>query len=148
MTLELKILGIPQPKQSVRSSGKITTTGKVKIRHFQPEKIKQNERNIAFYVKSQLPKGFRPFDGPIAVKRLLYVFPPQKNWSKTKLKQMEEGTVFYRDVKPDLMDNLNKPLFDALEGIVYTNDARIVKADGMLKIYGFVPRIEIEFEKL
>lgn len=148
MKLELKILGIPQPKQSVRSAGKITNTGKVKIRHFQPEKVKQNERNIAFDVKSQLPKGFKPFAGPISVKRLLYVFPPQKNWTKTKLQQLEEGTVFYRDVKPDLTDNLNKPLFDSMQGVVFMNDSQIVKMNDVSKIYGLVPRIEIEFEKL
>ncbi|WP_185269446.1 RusA family crossover junction endodeoxyribonuclease [Chryseobacterium bernardetii] len=146
--IKLKILGIPQPKQSVRSAGVKTVSGKIKIRHFQPDKVKRNERNIAFDVKSQLPNGFKPYVGPIAVKRLLYVFPPQKNWTKTKLQQLEEGSVFYRDVKPDLTDNLNKPLFDALQGIVYLNDSQVVKMNDVSKIYGLVPRIEIEFEPL
>lgn len=146
MNLKLKILGIPQPKQSVRSRGVLTPSGKVKVKHYQTDKIKQNERNIAFDVKSQLPKGFKPYAGKLAVKRLLYVFPPQKNWTKKKLKQLEEGAVFYRDVKPDLTDNLNKLLFDSLEGVIYTDDARVVKMDGLEKIYGLVPRIEIEFE--
>jgi len=148
MTLKLKILGIPQPKQSVRSRGVLMPSGKVKIKHYQTDKIKSNERNIAFDVKSQLPKGFKPYDGPIEVKKLLYVFPPQKHWTKTKLKQLEEGKVFYRDVKPDLTDNLNKPLFDAMQGIVFMNDSQIVKMNDVSKIYGLVPRIEIEFEPL
>ena len=148
MILELKILGVPQPKQSVRSAGVLTPSGKIMIRHFQPDKVKRNERNIAFDVKSQLPKGFKPYSGPIAIKRLLYVFPPQKNWTKTKLKQLEEGAVFYRDVKPDLTDNLNKPLFDAMQGVVFMNDSQIVKMNDVSKIYGLVPRIEIEFEPM
>lgn len=146
MNLKIKILGIPQPKQSVRSKGVLMPNGKVKVKHYQTDKIKQNERNIAFDIKSQLPKGFKPYNGPIIVKRLLYVFPPQKNWTKSKLKQLEEGAVFYRDVKPDLTDNLNKPLFDAMQGIVFMNDSQIVKMNDVSKIYGLVPRIEIEIE--
>lgn len=148
MNLELKILGIPQPKQSVRSRGVLMPNGKIKVKHYQTDKIKQNEINIAFDVKSQLPKGFKPYDGPIAVKRLLYVFPPQKNWTKKKLERLELGTIFYRDVKPDLTDNLNKPLFDAMQGIIFMNDSQIVKMNDVSKIYGLVPRIEIEFEPI
>ena len=108
----------------------------------------KNERNIAFDVKSQLPEGFVPFDSAIHVKRLLYVFPPQKNWSKKKLKELEEGKIIYKETKPDLTDNLNKGLFDAMNGIVFTDDSRICKMSDVEKIYGFVPRIEVEFEKL
>lgn len=43
MTLKLTILGIPQPKQSVRSSGKVSKFGNIEIRHYQPYKVKQIE---------------------------------------------------------------------------------------------------------
>lgn len=148
MKISLKILGIPKPKQSVRSRVAKTKAGKMFVQHYQTNEIKQNERNLALDVKSQLPAGFSPYSGPLHVKKLLYVFPPQKNWTKTKLKQLESGAVFYRDVKPDLTDNLNKPLFDALQGIVFLNDSQIVTMSNVSKIYGLVPRIEIEFEEL
>nr|WP_315026037.1 RusA family crossover junction endodeoxyribonuclease [uncultured Chryseobacterium sp.] len=148
MKIALKILGIPQPKQSVRSRVAKTKTGKTFVRHYQTNDIKRNERNLAFDVKSQLPVGFVPSSKALHVSKLLYVFPPQKGWSQRKMKQLEAGEVFYRDVKPDLTDNLNKPLFDALQGIVYINDSQVVKMSNVSKIYGTVPRIEIEFEEL
>lgn len=146
--MKLKILGIPKPKQSVRSPIVKAKSGKAIVQHYQTDEIKQNEQNIAMDVKSQLPVGFIPFSGPLHVKKLLYVFPPQKNWTKTKLKQLQEGEIFYRDTKPDLTDNLNKPLFDALQGIVFLNDSQICKISNVEKIYGLVPRIELELEVL
>ncbi|WNI34675.1 RusA family crossover junction endodeoxyribonuclease [Chryseobacterium sp. SG20098] len=148
MNLTLQILGTPQPKQSVRSRVAKTKNGKAYVQHYQTADVKRNEKNIAFDVKSQLPAGFIPFSGAIHVKKLLYVFAPQKNWPKYKLNELKQGKVFYKDVKPDLTDNLNKPLFDALQGIVYLNDSQICKISNVEKIYGEVPRIEIEFETL
>lgn len=145
--LKFKILGIPQPKQSARFKAQ-KFGKKTFMKSYQPDKVIENERNIAFDVKSQLPEGFVPFDSAIHVKRLLYVFPPQKNWSKKKLKELEEGKIIYKETKPDLTDNLNKGLFDAMNGIVFTDDSRICKMSDVEKIYGFVPRIEVEFEKL
>ncbi|AZA91172.1 Holliday junction resolvase [Chryseobacterium nakagawai] len=147
MKIALKILGIPQPKQSTRF--KIQNFGSKQFaKAYQPDKVVQNERNIAFDVKSQLPNGFVPMTGAIHVKRLLYVFPPLSSFSKKKLKEIEEGKIFYKTTKPDLTDNLNKPLFDALQGIVYLNDSQVCKFSEVDKIYGTVPRIEIEFEEL
>lgn len=148
MKLNLKILGTPKPKQSVRSRMAKTKTGKIYVQHYQTSEIKRNEKNIAFDVKSQLPPGFIPYSGAIHVKKLLYVFAPQKGWPKYKLKELEQGKIFYKDVKPDLTDNLNKPLFDALQGIVFLNDSQICKISDVEKIYGLIPRIEIEFEDL
>lgn len=148
MNLKLKILGTPKPKQSVRSRIAKTKSGKAYVQHYQTKEIKQNEKNLAYDVKSQLPAGFIPFSGALHVKKILYVFAPQKNWPKYRLKELEQGKIFYKDVKPDLTDNLNKPLFDALQGIVFLNDSQICKISNVEKIYGLVPRIEIEFETL
>ena len=148
MSIKFKILGIPQPKQSARFAIRKGKGGRNFLQKYQKKEVVQNERNIAFDIKSQLPEGFIPFDSAIHVKKLLYVFPPQKNWSKKKLKELEEGKIFYKETKPDLTDNLNKGLFDAMNGIVYTDDARICKMSEVEKIYGLIPRIEVEFEIL
>ena len=37
--------------------------------------------------------------------------------------------------KPDLHDNLNKALFDALEGIVWERDQNVVAMDNVRKYY-------------
>lgn len=127
MTLKLEILGIPQPKQSARFRIQ-KTARKSFVRSYQKVEVIQNERNIAFDVKSQLPKGFIPFRTALGVK-VTFVFPPLKGWSKKKLEQLEAGTKFYKTTKPDLTDNLMKGTMDAMNGIVFTDDAVIAKVE-------------------
>ncbi|MEE6129140.1 RusA family crossover junction endodeoxyribonuclease [Chryseobacterium arthrosphaerae] len=146
MKISLRILGIPQPKQSVRSRVAKTKTGKTFVQHYQTNEIKRNEKNLAFDVKSQLPADFIPFTKALKAK-VLYVFPPLKGFTKAKLNALTAGSLIYKDTKPDLQDNLNKGLFDALEGIVYIKDSLICKVE-CEKVYGHTPRIEIEFEEL
>lgn len=145
MKIALKILGIPQPKQSARF--KIQKFGNKQFaKAYQPDKVIQNERNIAFDVKSQLPKGFVPFTTALKVK-VLFVFPPLKSWTKKTQQEFESGEKIYKISRPDLTDNLMKGTMDAMTGIVYTDDAVVAKVESE-KIYGTVPRIEIEFEEL
>lgn len=146
MTLNLKILGIPLSKQSARFKVMKGKSGSSFVKSYQKKEVVDNERNIAFDVKSQLPLGFVPFDRPIGAK-VLFVFPPLKNFSKKKMSELESGTVIHKDTKPDLTDNLMKGVFDAMEGIVFTNDSRICEVSSK-KIYGFVPRTEIELFEL
>ena len=144
--MKLTFLGIPKPKQSAKFRA-VKGKGKTFIASYQKKEVKDNERNIAFDAKSQLPKDFIPYNVPIGV-NILYVFPPLSSFSKRKIKAIEDGEVFYKETKPDLTDNLNKGLFDALEGIVYVNDSRICKIGNAEKIYGVRPRTEVEFFEL
>ena len=145
LIMKFKILGVPQPKQSTRF--RVQKFGnKTFVKTYQTAEVVKNERNIAFDVKSQLPAGFIPFDCALKAK-VLYVFPPLKGFSKGKMNALSTGEKIYKDTKPDLQDNLNKGLFDALEGVVYLKDSCICKVESE-KIYGLVPRIEIEFEEL
>ena len=61
---------------------------------------------------------------------------------------IEAGEIVYKATKPDLTDNLNKGVFDALQGIIYANDSQIISMDNVKKIYGLLPRVEIELEIL
>lgn len=144
--IKLKILGIPQPKQSARFAIRKGNGGKNFLQKYQTKEVVQNERNIAFDVKSQLPKGFIPFDSALKVK-VLFVFPPLKNFTKTKLNALYNGETIYKTTKPDLTDNLMKGTMDAMNGIVFTDDSVIAEVESK-KIYGLIPRIELEFEKL
>ncbi len=145
-SLYLKILGLPRAKQSAQYRIAKGKSGKQYIASYQKRNVKDNERNIAYDVKSQLPEGFVPWDQAIGVK-VLFVFPPLSSWPRKKVKAMENGGIFYKITKPDLTDNLMKGLFDAMEGIVYINDSRIANVESK-KIYGQVPRIELEFYTL
>ncbi|WP_062701527.1 RusA family crossover junction endodeoxyribonuclease [Chryseobacterium indologenes] len=144
--IKLKIIGIPVAKQSVRSGISRTKFGKLFIQHYQPEKIKQKERNFAFDVKSQLPKDFKPFRTGISVKAT-FIFPPLKNFTLKKLKELESGAKIYKTTRPDLHDNLMKLTMDAMNGIVFKDDSLIVKVESE-KIYGLTPCVELEFQEL
>ncbi len=139
--MKFKILGIPQSKQSARFRS-MKMGNKTIVKSYQKKEVVENERNIAFDIKSQLPSDFVPFDGPVSVK-VTYVFPPQSNWTKKKMAELQAGKVFYKTTKPDLTDNLNKGLFDAMNGIVFVDDSRICLNESR-KIYGLVPRTEVE----
>lgn len=143
--IELIIKGIPQPKQSARFRS-FRMGEKNIVQSYQTKEVKDNERNIKYDVKTQLPQGFIPFNVAIGVK-VLFVFPPLSSWSKKKMMQLTQGDTIYKDTKPDLTDNLMKGTMDALNGIVFTDDARIASVESK-KIYGLVPRIELVFFEL
>lgn len=143
--LTLKVLGIPQPKQSARFRS-VKMGNKTFVKSYQKKEVVENENNFALDVKTQLPEGFIPFSSAIGIK-VLFVFPPLKKFTKTKLRELAAGAIIYKTTKPDLTDNLMKGTMDALNGIVFTDDAIIAKVQS-LKIYGEIPRIELEFERL
>ena len=143
--IHIKILGIPQPKQSARF--RVQKFGnKAFVKSYQKKEVIENERNFAFDAKSQLPEDFEVMTGPLKV-RALFVFPPLKSFNKSKLNILASGGVIYKDTKPDLQDNLMKGCVDALEGIIFLNDSQICEVSSR-KIYGTVPRVEFVFEKL
>lgn len=144
-SIQFKILGIPLSKQSARFKT-VQIGKKTFVKSYQKQEVIDNERNIGFDVKSQLNPSFIPYDVPIGVE-VLFVFPPLASWSKKKKASMEAGEIIYKETKPDLTDNLMKGLFDALNGIVFTDDARVCKVDSK-KIYGLVPRIELKVYEL
>lgn len=62
-------------------------------------------------------------------------------------KYKRQGIV-YKHTKPDLHDNLNKALFDALEGIVWERDQNIVAMDNVRKYYASEDAIIINIQCL
>ena len=143
--IKFKILGTPKSKQSARFriAGKGT---KQFVQSYQKKSVKDNQKDISSQVNSQLPPNFNPLSEPLSVE-VLFVFPPLKSWSKLKLKELESGATIYKDVKPDLTDNLMKGLFDAMNKIVFTDDSKICEVKSK-KIFGFVPRTEVTLKKL
>ena len=140
MTLQLEFPGIPFSKQSSRSRI-VQGKGRAFVHHYQSAKVKQGERNITAMAVTQLPDGFEPFSGPVIVEDITFVFPPRKSEKKSTLSLIESGQMVYKTTKPDLTDNLQKGVFDALEGIVYLNDSQICEVQAVRKIYGKHPGI-------
>lgn len=137
MEIQLEINIKPIPHQSVR----VTRTG----RTYQPKKINDYKSQIQQAVRKQLPDGFLAFksDSEIHITRLHYVFEYPKAFSKRK---RDSGKILYKYTKPDLHDNLNKALFDALEGIVWQRDQNVVSMDDVRKYYGKEDKIIIHIE--
>jgi Holliday junction resolvase RusA-like endonuclease len=135
--IELKINIKPVPHQSVR----VTKFG----RTYQPKKIIDYKNQLIEAVKEQLPDGFSVIkaDTPIFINKLHYVFEYPKSFSKAK-----RDSITYKVTKPDLQDNLNKPLFDALEGIVWERDQNVVAMDNVKKYYGTTNQIIIQIQCL
>jgi Holliday junction resolvase RusA-like endonuclease len=139
--------GIPMSKQSARFAVGRHGEMRGKVVSYQKSSIIKKENDLGISAKEQLPKYFKILNEPIGAS-ILYVFPMLSSFSKKDIEFVKNGGIIYKHTKPDLHDNLNKALFDALEGIVYTNDSRVCKLRETQKIYGINPRIELTIFKL
>ena len=112
-------------------------------------KIVNTEAMIAEQIKMQLLKYFPEFNkfiGCVFLTRLEMVFKHPSTAPQYMLNDLKSGTkIYFKDTKPDL-DNLEKLVYDALQGMLYENDARIVSKNGIFKRYGIIPGIIIELE--
>ena len=128
MTISFTVYGNPVPKaraRTVRLKNGFTTT-------YTPKKTEQWEDMIRLQILKHRPEKL--LDSAIALKAVFVLQRPKSIPKKRK----------YPETKPDL-DNLLKSLTDAMEGIIYTNDSRIVKKE-VEKVYGDPPRVEVEVE--
>jgi Holliday junction resolvase RusA-like endonuclease len=89
--------------------------------------------------------GAEPFETPMQMQVSCY-YPIPKSWPK-KIKQEAIDEEVFPKVKPDL-DNVVKAVLDALNGVVYRDDAQVVNLVAT-KRYATEPRVEVYvFEKL
>lgn len=137
------IPGIPKPKQSVRSRV-VQSGGKTFAHHYQTKAVKDEERSIKMIIREQLPKGFVCHAGPVEVVQIVFAFPPLKSMRKAEKQKIESGGMVPKTTKPDLTDNLMKGLFDAMQGLVYTNDSLVFKVGSIRKVYANNPGTGLE----
>lgn len=104
------------------------------IMAYTPKKTADWEKSIAGQALKHRPGQL--LDGPLYAELTVYLQKPKSVPKKRTLP----------DRKPD-HDNLEKAVFDSLEGIIYTNDSRIVEKR-FAKRYGDPPRIEIVIREL
>jgi Holliday junction resolvase RusA-like endonuclease len=111
--------------------------------------IKDNAKRYLNYksviyseVLSQLNGEYKPIDGAIEV-TILFNMPIPTSWPKEK---KWESVDKYCTTKPDV-DNLIKGLFDALNGLLWVDDNRIV-AVHTVKVYSFDPGIEFTVNQI
>jgi Holliday junction resolvase RusA-like endonuclease len=144
--LNLLILGIPQPKQSVRARA-IQKGVKWIATPYKDPVVRKDEQNIRAQIINQLPDGFKPFEGPISIKAS-FRFPLPKSTPKKRKTPIEEGALLgYKTTKPDLNDNLMKGFADAMNGIVFTDDSQVCRLTTE-KIYSRTPCIVAEIREI
>jgi Holliday junction resolvase RusA-like endonuclease len=154
--LRFEFPGKPMAHQSVRfgiamdKSGdpiyKLTKNNKKRIVtvKYQDKEIENQKAFIKWCIVQQRPFGFELWREPVAILKLHHVFP--RTIEARKLKPID-GYVF-RDLRPDLPDNLNKLLFDCLTNLIYYDDKQIVSIDEVKKYYGDPPGSFLTIKKL
>jgi Holliday junction resolvase RusA-like endonuclease len=101
---------------------------------------KAYEQKIIAYYRKEFG-GFKwPDNSFVAVKVIAY-YPIPKSATKAQLAAMQAGTLF-PSRKPDI-DNVLKVVLDALNGVAYKDDSKVVCVEAEKK-YSFEPRLEIE----
>lgn len=142
----------PRAKQSARfrahqrtavENGKLIT--RPAIASFKEKSVKSYEQAIALMAKAQM-KNTPLMSGAIHA-TVLYYFRHPKKIPRSMHQKMFAGERVYKITKPDLTDNLQKGLFDSLEGIAFTNDSQVAKMT-VEKLYSHTPRIEVTLRRL
>lgn len=138
MTLSFYFDIEPMAKQSARFA---IIGGHVKS--YQTKEVKSYERAIGFMAKSQLPKGFVLKTGKIKIESMTFAFKAPKSLKKSERQIIDNGGWLIKTTKPDLTDNLMKPIFDALQGIVYKGDQQIYEMNNIKKVWRTVAGISL-----
>jgi len=146
MILKLELFGEPFAKQSFRFAQMKSKTGKTFMVKYQPKKVKDGERNLRAQIIQQLPKSFIPFKESVIVETCHFKFCPPKSFSKKKQEAISLGAIVPKLTKPDLTDNLMKGLFDAMKGIVFSDDSIVWSVNGVRKFYSHRPGIDLVLE--
>lgn len=106
-------------------------------RFYTPKKTSDYEAIVAMHAK-QAMKGRSPIESA-CVLSLVFNMPIPKSWSQKKRAQAISGEIKHTS-KPDL-DNLIKAVKDGLNGIVWADDAQVVRVVAEKK-YSENPRVE------
>jgi len=97
----------PRPKQSVR---------KGKYGFYQPKDLVEYIESLRTHIKSQWTS--KPLEGAVGFE-VIFIFPYPKSYPTSKRRLWE-----FSCKRPDI-ENLEKPLMDALKNLVYKDDSQV-----------------------
>lgn len=104
------------------------------IRLYDPAKVRDYKGYFKFCAAQHAPSTL--IDAPLSVSLAVYVQKP-KSWAKGRTQAA---------CKPDL-DNFCKAALDSMEGVLYTNDSRIVELR-LSKHLSDTPRVEVSVREI
>ncbi|EEV4788417.1 RusA family crossover junction endodeoxyribonuclease [Listeria monocytogenes] len=125
----------PQERPRFRNAGNFVQT-------YDPPKSKEYKKKIANVAKMYAPGT--PISTPIKIKLIFFV-PIPKSKSKVWKQRAVLGQEFPA-VRPDI-DNFTKAVLDALNGIMFSDDGKIVELIAY-KRYSYLPRTEVSITEL
>ncbi len=128
--LHIRVYGLPVAQGRPRAFK--TPTGQVRV--YDPANARDWKRTVQAQVISHKPPV--PVEGPLAVV-LRFILRRPRSLPKREL---------FPARRPDA-ENLGKAVLDAMEGIIYRDDAQIVRL-AIAKDYGPVPGVEIRVERI
>jgi Holliday junction resolvase RusA-like endonuclease len=132
MNLRFTIPGEPVAWARARLSGRV---------HFTPGK-QRSAAGLIQVIASEAMSGAPPLEVPVAV-TITAVWPWPKSMSEKKRRQ---SGAHYKVSKPDA-DNIAKLVGDALNGIVWRDDALVARLN-IQKQYGLTPATHVTVEAL
>lgn len=110
----------PKGKARHRSRAVADRTGRAYSRAYQDPKQKQYVQSLAMLIRDEWKEPI--LDCPVEVQFTAHM-PIPKSWSIRHKEAANTDKVFYTS-KPDI-DNLEKMLFDCMNGIVWKDDAQV-----------------------
>ena len=134
MRISITVPGEPVAKARPR----FTKNGHV----YTPKKTAVYEQVIGLHARAAM-KGHKILTGPIRLSVTAYMPIPQ-SWSRTQKTKAMSGALRHTK-RPDL-SNIIKSVEDALNGIVYADDAQIDRYGESRKAFSSIPRTEIVVE--
>ena len=127
----IEITGAPVAKGRGRA---VNTPGGARV--ITPEKTRKWEADARMEARRQMDRA-EPFTQPLSISIIVTIAPP-KSWPNWKREAALEGLIPHTS-KPDI-DNVVKAAMDALNGIVYVDDALAYKIEAR-KVWGMRPSV-------
>lgn len=138
MTFNITVPGKPMGKQRPKATSKGRFT-----KVYTPKETISYENLVIAMFRQTYPYA-KPLEGE--VRGFIKAFYPIPLSTSNKRKQAMLEGVIRPQVKPDL-DNIEKIVYDALNGIAYTDDSHITEMS-ISKHYSDIPRVEVSIEEV
>jgi len=121
--IDFEVPGKPHGKERTGDDIRTNKDGKQFTSHYTPSKTREYEEYVGWRAKKEM-RGQVKTDRPVQVMFHAY-FKVPKSWPKWKRELALKGRI-EPTVKPDI-DNVEKSILDGLNGIVWNDDAQVVK---------------------
>ena len=141
--IRIEVLGNPKGWQRTGHSVRRNKAGKYVAKPYTQNQTRAEQGAIKLFANVAM-QGRAPLEGPIDLRVIAYMEIPA-SWSAKKRAAALAG-VIYPTGKPD-WDNLGKLLADAVNNLVWRDDAQVVSAT-VLKRYDARPRLVFEVRQI